>query len=102
MKTERVGYYYIFVVIQNSLEKPNIYKYFVVHSALMIQSLLGSEKKPDVYDLAIADGIKEMLVMHGFTRDKILNTMVSNLAETLHSAYYLQLGKNNVGSISMF
>jgi len=34
----------------------------------MVQSLLGSEKKPDVYDLPIADGIKEMLVMHGFTR----------------------------------
>jgi hypothetical protein len=91
MKTERVGYYYIFVVIQNSLEKPNIYKYFVVHSAVMIQSLLGSEKKPDVYDLAVADGIKEMLVMHGFTRDKILNTMVSNLAETLHIDYYVAL-----------
>jgi len=38
----------------------------------MVQSLLGSEKKPDVYDLAVADGIKEMLVMHGFTRDKFL------------------------------
>ena len=50
----------------------------------MVQSLLGSEKKPDVHDLPIADGIKEMLIMHGFTRDKILNTMVSNLAETLH------------------
>jgi hypothetical protein len=91
MKTERVGYYCIFVVIQNSLEKPNIYKYFVVHAAVMIQSLLGSEKKPDVYDLAVADGIKEMLVMHGFTRDKILNTMVSNLAETLHIDYYVAL-----------
>lgn len=54
-------------------------------------SLLGSEKKPDVYDLAVADGIKEMLVMHGFTRDKILNTMVSNLAETLHIDYYVAL-----------
>jgi len=78
-------------VIQNSLEKPNSYKYFVVHSALMVQALLGSEKKPDVYDLAIADGMKEMLVMHGFTRNKILNTMVSNLAETLHIDYYVAL-----------
>lgn len=68
-----------------------MYKYFVVHSAWMVQSLLGSEKKPDVYDLAVADGIKEMLVMHGFTRDKILNTMVSNLAETLHIDYYVAL-----------
>ena len=72
----------------------------------MVQSLLGSEKKPDVYDLAVADGIKEMLVMHGFTRDKILNSMVSNLAETplrlLCSTYYLQLGKKNVGSFSIF
>lgn len=67
-----------------------MYKYFVVHSALMVQSLLDSEK-PDVYDLAIAEGIKEMLVMHGFTRDKILNTMVSNLAETLHIDYYVAL-----------
>ena len=49
-----------------------MYKYFVVHSALTVQSLLGSEKKPDVYALAVADGIKEMLVMHGFARDKIL------------------------------
>lgn len=68
-----------------------MYKYFVVHSGLMVQSLLGSEKKPDVYDLPVADGIKEMLVMHGFTRDKILNTMVSNLAETLHIDYYVAL-----------
>lgn len=67
-----------------------MYKYFVVHSALMVQSLLDSEK-PDVYDLAIAEGIKEMLVMHGFTRDKILNTTVSNLAETLHIDYYVAL-----------
>ncbi|MDW0141946.1 MAG: hypothetical protein QOK82_02385 [Nitrososphaeraceae archaeon] len=78
-------------MIQNSLDKPNMYKCFVVHSALIVQSLLGSEKKPDVYDLAIADGIKEMLVMHGFTKDKILNTMVSNLAETLHIDYYVAL-----------
>jgi len=78
-------------LIQDSLEKPNMYKYFVVHSALRVQSLLGSEKKPDVYDLAVADGIKEMLVMHGFTRYKILNTMVSNLAETLHIDYYVAL-----------
>lgn len=79
-------------MIQNSLDKPNMFKYFVVLSALrMVQSLLDSEKKPDVYDLAVADGIKEMLVMHGFTRDKILNTMVSNLAETLHIDYYVAL-----------
>jgi hypothetical protein len=57
----------------------------------MVQSLLGSEKKADVYDLAVADGIKEMLVIHGFTRDKILNTMMSNLAETLHIDYYVAL-----------
>ena len=78
-------------MIQNSLDEPNMYKCFVVHSASMVKSLLGSEKKPDVYDLAIADGIKEMLVMHGFTRDKILNTIVSNLAETLHIDYYVAL-----------
>ena len=68
-----------------------MYKCFVVHSASKVKSLLGSEKKPDVYDLAVADGIKQMLVMHGFTRDKILNTMVSNLAETLHIVYYVAL-----------
>ena len=73
-----------------------MYKYFVVHSALMVQSLLDSEKKPDVYDLAIAEGIKEMLVMHGFTRDKILNTTVSNLAETLHIDYYVALNRLSI------
>jgi hypothetical protein len=28
-------------------------------------------KKPDIYDLGVADGIK-MLAIHGFTKDKIL------------------------------
>lgn len=30
----------------------------------------------------------EMLAVHGFTKDKIRNTTVSNLAETLHIDYY--------------
>jgi hypothetical protein len=61
--------------------KSNRYKYFVVHSELMVQSLLSNEKKPDIYDLAVADAIKEMLAVHGFTKDKILNTTVNNLAD---------------------
>lgn len=71
------------------MTEPNMYKYFVVQVGVDVQLLL--EKKPDVYDLAIADGIEEMLVIHGFTRDKILNTMVSNLAESLHIDYYVAL-----------
>ncbi len=58
---------------------------------LMVQSLLSNDKKPDIYDLGVADGIKEMLAVHGFTKDKILNTTVSNLAETLHIDYYVVL-----------
>ena len=57
----------------------------------MNQSLLGNEKKPDIYDLGVADGIKEMLAVRGFTKDKILNTTVSNLAETLDIDYYIAL-----------
>lgn len=68
-----------------------MYKYFVVHSAFVVQSLQGSEEKPDIYDLEVADGIKEMLIMRGFTRDKILNTSVSTLAETLQIDYYVAL-----------
>ena len=47
-----------------------IYKYFVGHSALMVQSLLENEKKPDVYELGVAEGIKEMLALRGFTKEK--------------------------------
>ena len=68
-----------------------MYKYFVVHSAFVVQSLLGSEEKPDVYDLPVADGIKEMLIIRGYTREKILNTKVSNLAENLQIDYYVAL-----------
>ena len=68
-----------------------MYKYFVVHSAFVVQSLLSSEEKPDVYDLQVADGIKEMLIMRGYTREKILNTMVSSLAENLQIDYYVAL-----------
>jgi hypothetical protein len=35
--------------------------------------ITGCKKKPDVYDIAVADGIMMMLFMPGFTRDKILN-----------------------------
>ena len=68
-----------------------MYKYFVVHSAFVVQSLLGSEEKPDVYDLPVADGIKEMLIIRGYTREKILNTKVSSLAENLQIDYYVAL-----------
>jgi hypothetical protein len=57
----------------------------------VVQSLLDSKQKPDVYDLPIAEGIKEMLVMRGYTRDKILNTKVSSLAENLQIDYYVAL-----------
>jgi hypothetical protein len=66
-----------------------MYKYFVVHSAFVVQSLLGSEEKPDVYDLPVADGIKEMLITRGYTREKILNTKVNSLAENLQIDYYV-------------
>lgn len=68
-----------------------MYKYFVVHSTFVVQSLLGSEEKPDVYDLPVADGIKEMLIKRGYTREKILNTKVSSLAENLQIDYYVAL-----------
>jgi hypothetical protein len=68
-----------------------MYKYFVVHSAFVVQSLLGSEDKPDVYDIPVADGIKEMLKVRGYTREKILNTKVSILAENLQIDYYVAL-----------
>ena len=62
-----------------------------MHSAFVVQSLLGSKEKPDINDLPVADGIKEMLINRGFTRDKILNTNVSTLAETLQIDYYVAL-----------
>jgi hypothetical protein len=57
----------------------------------MVQSLLENEKKPDVYELCVAEGIKEMLALRGFTKEKILNSTVSNLAETLQIDYYVAL-----------
>jgi len=57
----------------------------------MVQSLLENEKKPDVYELDVAEGIKEMLALRGFTKEKILNSTVSNLAETLQIDYYVAL-----------
>jgi len=58
---------------------------------LMVQSLLENEKKPDVYELGVAEEIKEMLAIRGFTKEKILNSTVSNLAETLQIDYYVAL-----------
>ena len=57
----------------------------------MVQSLLENEKKPDVYELGVAEGIKETLALRGFTKEKILNSTVSNLAETLQIDYYVAL-----------
>ena len=57
----------------------------------MVQSLLENEKKLDVYELGVAEGIKEMLALRGFTKEKILNSTVSNLAETLQIDYYVAL-----------
>jgi hypothetical protein len=81
----------LLLCIEFQFTNHNMYKYLVVHSAFVVQSLLRSEEKPDVYDLPIADGIKEMLIMKGFTRDKILNSTVSTLAETLQIDYYVAL-----------
>ena len=63
----------------------------MLDTASMVQSLLENEKKPDVYELGVAEGIKEMLALRGFTKEKILNSTVSNLAETLQIDYYVAL-----------
>ena len=63
----------------------------------MVQSLLENEKKPDVYELGVAEGTKEMLALRGFTKEKILNSTVSNLAETLQIDYYVALIIYNFG-----
>jgi len=57
----------------------------------MVESLLENEKEPDVYELGVAEGIKEMLALRGFTKEKILNSTVNNLAETLQIDYYVAL-----------
>ena len=67
-----------------------IYKYFVGHSPMMDQSL-NDEKRLDIYDLGVAEGIKEMLALRGFTKEKILNSTVSDLSETLQIDYYIAL-----------
>jgi len=41
--------------------------------------------------LGVAEGIKEMLALRGFTKEKILNSTVNNLAETLQIDYYVAL-----------
>jgi len=41
--------------------------------------------------LGVAEGIKEMLALRGFTKGKILNSTVSDLAETLQIDYYIAL-----------
>jgi hypothetical protein len=66
----------------------------------MVQSLLLSNEKNQIFMIwALLMGL-EMLAIYGFTKDKILNTRVSDLAETLHiddyvGSYYLQLGTRN-------
>jgi hypothetical protein len=62
---------------------------------LIVQSLLENEKKPDVYELGVAEGIKEILALRGFTKEKILDSTVSNLAETLEIDYYVALNIYN-------
>ena len=57
----------------------------------MVQSLLENEKKPDVYELGVTEGIKEMSALRGFTKEKILKSTVSNLAETLQIHNYVAL-----------
>jgi len=54
---------------------------------LIIQALISNEKNPDLYGLAVATGIIEMLAVNGFTKEKILNRKVNNLADALHLDY---------------
>jgi len=56
----------------------------------MVQSLLSNEKNQIFMIWALLMGL-EMLAIHGFTKDKILNTTVSNLAETHHIDDYVAL-----------
>ena len=48
-------------------------------------------KRNQMSELGVAEGIKEMLALRGFTKEKILNSTVSNLAETLQIDYYVAL-----------
>jgi hypothetical protein len=48
-------------------------------------------RRPDVYDLPVVDRIKEMLIIRGYIREKIVNTKVSSLAENLQIDYYVAL-----------
>ena len=73
-----------------STTNTNYYKYFAVHKWLIVQSLLSNEKKPDIYNLGIADWVKGLLVLCGLTR-KIHNTSVSDLAQALQIDYYVAL-----------
>lgn len=57
----------------------------------MMGQSLNDEKRLDIYDLGVAEGIKEMLALRGFTTEKILNSTVSDLAETLQIDYYIAL-----------
>ncbi len=44
----------------------------------MIQTLISNEKNSDLYGLAVATGIIEMLAVNGFNKEKILNRTVNN------------------------
>jgi hypothetical protein len=44
-------------------------------------------KKSGFFGVAVTTGIKEMLAVNGFTKEKILNTTVNNLADALHLDY---------------
>jgi hypothetical protein len=49
--------------------------------------LISNEINLDLYGLAVTIGIKEMLAFNGFTKEKILNTTVNNLADALDLDY---------------
>ena len=83
--TLKIGIHHveIFLGIENRITNDNTFKYFVVHSAFRVKSLLGSHEKPDTNDLPIADGINEIHRMLVPTRNKILNTAATTLSENL-------------------
>ena len=53
----------------------------------MIQALISNEKNLDFYGLAVATGIKEMLAVNGFTKEKNTQYNSKQLGRCLHLDY---------------
>ena len=70
----------IAIVNRNKLD---IYYYYFSHLQRIKQASLV-EKNAKINQLDIADGLKELLINHGFTLELLQNTSsIANLAETL-------------------